>query len=191
MSQTKAQLIARPFEQDGVEFTFPAAQGSAGQVLRNSSTPGTLEFGALGSADLPAGCIIQTVHSTNETSISNSSTTTYIKSNQTVTITPIRSNSHLLVLASLTCQNVATSSTAGGVEAHIRYEDTTGDLFPLNSSLITEYGTDNHVGGNNLIYLDTSGSWSGAVQYRVYFRCYSTGTAFINWGGMTVWEIAQ
>lgn len=44
MSQTKAQLIASPIDLNGAELTFPSTQGSAGQVLRNGSTAGTLEF---------------------------------------------------------------------------------------------------------------------------------------------------
>lgn len=180
MSQTKAQLIARPFEQDGVEFTFPAAQGSAGQVLRNSSTPGTLEF-AYG------GKVLQVVRSTNETSDSTTSTTVYKKSNITATITPQESNSYLLVIADISAQN----SADGGIEAHIRYEDTVTDLYPAGSSRIFCYSTGNSVDMACLQYLDTSGGWSGAVQYRIYYKVYNAGTTYVNWGGMTILEIAQ
>lgn len=170
-----------------VTLTLPTSAGSANQFLKNSGTAGSLEFGALGYTDVPTGSVIQVVRSTNETSDSTTSTTTYKKSNITATITPQKSNSHLLVIADISAQN----SADGGIEAHIRYEDTTTDLYPAGSAKIFCYSTGNTVDMGCLQYLDTAGGWSGAVQYRVYYKVYNGGTTFVNWGGMTILEIAQ
>ena len=134
MSQTKAQLVARPFDQNGVEFTLPSSQGSAGQYLRNSGTPGTLEFNNSG-----VGKILNAVTTTN-TDEFRSTSTTYIDL-FTAAITPSATSSKTLIFATLsightnnhTClarlvKKVGTGSFAafaGGVGTESNHDDNT------------------------------------------------------------------
>ena len=74
-----------------LELKLPATIGTAGQVLKNSSTAGTLEFG-----DDSAGKLLQVVTATNTTNVTvtSSTFTTFI----TADITPTAQNSKYIVV---------------------------------------------------------------------------------------------
>ena len=78
---------------------LPTGVGTAGQVLKNSSTAGTLEFGGLGYSEMPAGSILQVqeTHLTTTDSQALTQNTRVVVSNLTVNITPKISTSDMLV----------------------------------------------------------------------------------------------
>lgn len=80
-----------------ISLTLPDGVGSAGQYLRNSGTAGTLEFGALGSSDMPTGSILQVVHGATSTLV-DVTTSTYTDTGLTASITPTSSSNKILVL---------------------------------------------------------------------------------------------
>ena len=81
-----------------LELKLPATIGTAGQVLKNSSTAGTLEFGG-------GGKILQVVQGTTTTEIDISSTT-YTDTNLSATINNVASGSKILVCISQHCKQV-------------------------------------------------------------------------------------
>jgi hypothetical protein len=76
-----------------LELKLPATIGTANQVLRNSGTAGTLEFGTL-----TTGKILQVVEATTETEVANN-TVTMADSGLTASITPA-SGSKVLIFVS-------------------------------------------------------------------------------------------
>ena len=78
---------------------LPTGVGTAGQVLKNSSTAGTLEFGGLSHGDMPTGSILQVkqTHLTTGDSQSLTSGTRAEVSNLSVSITPKLSTSDMMV----------------------------------------------------------------------------------------------
>ena len=78
---------------------LPTGVGSANQFLQNSSTAGTLEFGALVSGDMPTGSILQVVqsHVTTTSSQAVSQNTTTDITDLSANITPKSSTSDMLV----------------------------------------------------------------------------------------------
>lgn len=78
---------------------LPTGVGSANQVLRNGSTPGTLEFGAIATSDLPTGAILQvkgTYVDTPDSQVIAAKTRVNI-SQLSVNITPTTLTSNMLV----------------------------------------------------------------------------------------------
>ena len=76
-----------------LEIKLPAALGSASQVLRNSSTPGTLEFGT------PTGKIVQVKHATKTDTFSTASTSYVDVTDLTITITPTSTSNYIAIWA--------------------------------------------------------------------------------------------
>ena len=75
-----------------LSLKLPATIGSAGQVLKNSSTAGTLEFGG-------GGKIIQVVSAEHSTAVTTASTS-YVATNLTVNITPTSASNTIIVMTS-------------------------------------------------------------------------------------------
>ena len=73
-----------------LELKLPATVGSAGQVLQNSSTAGTLEFGN-------AGKILQVVHGMHSNEVSTTSSS-YVDTGLSQAITPLKTGSSMFVL---------------------------------------------------------------------------------------------
>jgi len=111
MSQTKTQLVASPLNLNGADLTFPSTQGSADQILRNGSTPGTLEFGAVALSAMPTGSILQVKQTHLNTTSSQSLTGGTIAeiSGLSVTITPVSLTSNMLVFVRW-CGEVSTAN---------------------------------------------------------------------------------
>ena len=78
---------------------LPTGVGSAGQVLKNGSTAGTLEFGAVPATAMPTGSILQVkqTHLNTADSQSLSANTKAEISNLSVSITPTTTTSDMLV----------------------------------------------------------------------------------------------
>jgi len=73
-----------------LELKLPATIGTAGQVLQNSSTPGTLEFAN-------AGKILQVVHGTYSTAVTSTDDQNYVDTGLSQAITPLKTGSQFLV----------------------------------------------------------------------------------------------
>jgi len=80
-------------------LTLPTSNGSAGQVLKNSSTAGELEFGAIATSALPTGAILQVRATYVDTPDSQAITAnTRVNISQlSVNITPTTLTSNMLV----------------------------------------------------------------------------------------------
>lgn len=102
-----------------VSLTLPNGVGSAGQVLKNSSTAGTLEF-AVGGKILQ---VKQTVNTEDESFLSNYTSTFVDIPDMSVTITPTYSTSKVLVFFTA---NVAQSVAAS---IHLRLVRGSTDIF--------------------------------------------------------------
>lgn len=183
MSQTKAQLIARPFDQDGVEFTFPATQGSAGQYLRNSATPGTLEFGTL-SITNPAVLQVRTAFKTNATSFTSSGSSFGDLSGLSVSITPASTSNKVLVVARVSVsaaasQRVALRLKRGGsvITAANNQQTGIGNRTPAHSSVAIAGG--NNMSDLHLTYLD-SPSTTSATTYQIMGGGEGNSTIYVN-----------
>lgn len=138
------------------------------------------------------GSVLQVVH-TDFTSggtitvISTTNSTTYQDTNCTRSITPLRSDSSILIIAHNQIQaNVLNGGTAFRLE---RNGDTA--LYPAGSDGgLFHYSSGNDLGTDTLVYLDTTGSWSGAQTYLVQFKSNGNGSAFTAAFSMTLMEIA-
>jgi hypothetical protein len=173
MSQTKAQLIASPIDLNGAELTFPTTQGSAGQVLRNSSTAGTLEFAN-------GGKILQVIQAT-ETDIANSSTSTYADTGLTASITPSSSSNKVLVLA----YEGQCSKTANDTQLDIQLLRGSTNIFTHTA---LNLGAPATTEGSNITicYLDSPATTS-ATTYKTQFRNRdASGTVRMNVNGTAV-----
>ena len=85
-----------------LELKFPATVGTAGQVLKNSSTAGTLEFGS-------AGKILQVQNTTVTATATLSCISSWEDSSVTCSLTPASSDSKILISISATGEGNATN----------------------------------------------------------------------------------
>ena len=106
MTQTKTQLVASPLNLNGADLTFPSAQGSANQYLRNSGTAGTLEFAN-------GGKILQ-VQSTVKTDSFSSNSSSFVDiTGLSVSITPSSTSSKILVFSNFSVSGDTWNSGRG------------------------------------------------------------------------------
>ena len=173
-----------------VELDAPAAAGSNTLVLPdgNGTSGQYLKTDGSGNLSWTGGQVLQTVFSSTETQAGTTSTSVLEPSNVTGSITPIATNSRLLILTTFGVQN---STATGGVAVVLRYDGGSTNLWPTADPTLFQYSA----GGNNIVgsalnYVDATGSWSGTISYRIYFKAYATGTATINHGTMTIMELA-
>lgn len=164
-----------------ISLTLPNGVGSAGQYLRNSSTAGTLEFGALPSS----GKILQVVQST-KTDVDSITGGTFQDLGLSVSITPSSATSKVLVLmyASISSADSAfdmklrlmRGSTAVllGDAASSRPRATTNMTFSWSSG---SYGA----GNAGINFLDSPATTS-ATTYKLQAMSYSSYSIYINRG---------
>ena len=137
------------------------------------------------------GSVLQVVHtdftSGGITTISTTNTTTFQDTNCTRSITPLRSDSSILIIAHNQIQaNVLNGGNTFRLE---RNGDTA--LYPRgNDGGLCHYSSGNDLGTDTLVYLDTTGSWSGAQTYLVQYLSNGNGSAFTAAFSMTLMEIA-
>jgi hypothetical protein len=81
-----------------LELKLPATIGSAGQVLMNSSTPGTLEFGAAGG-----GKLVKIEYMSTTSGVTSTDTDAWSDTNLTDTITMAQATNKLLIHTNLHC----------------------------------------------------------------------------------------
>ena len=148
-----------------LELKLPATIGTAGQVLKNSSTPGTLEFGN------DAGKILQVVHHT-DTSDYSTTGNTYVQGPQTSSLTLASSSNKVLVIANwMVFMDTRSGQTLSNANALFRGSIASG-------TQITTGGQPMHYIGNtfnyeyyaahqSLFWLDTPG---GNTTYSLAVR---------------------
>ena len=148
-----------------LELKLPPTIGTAGQVLKNSSTAGTLEFGG-------GGKILQVVKGTALTAIKYDSSTTFTNMSDTlpsVTITPAATSSKIFVTftGNFHCDDAGDTWYAtlkrdiGGTVTDLG--NATNGLAHGNAVADLSYGS------ATMTVLDEPGTTS-ACKYQVYFR---------------------
>tara|TARA_B100000989_G_scaffold200023_1_gene151172 strand:- start:1353 stop:1838 length:486 start_codon:yes stop_codon:yes gene_type:complete len=141
---------------------------------------------------LPAGSVLQTVHSQTTTSQTTASQT-YVDSDLHVTITPKYSSSKILVRASVSLYNVDNASVA---TATIKRGSTELSGATYGFGYIYTAAAGGHVNQIPMEVLD-SPSTTSATTYRVMFSrgFVNVGTAYLSVNGtvssITAMEIAQ
>ena len=173
-----------------LELKLPATLGTAGQVLKNSSTPGTLEFA-------PAGSVLQVQYSQSQGNHTSTSSSYQNISSLNVSITP-SSSSNLLVFQYNMIVRVRENNSHGAF-AWIAISDDAG-----SSYLAENYHRSYDYGGSGTdldcsacgYAIKTAGSTS-ARTYYIYMKLedgdsYEVNPAAnTNNSAVTVMEIAQ
>ena len=101
-----------------VVLTLPTGIGTAGQYLKNSATPGTLEFGTLPAT----GKILQVVQASGTGTVTNTTTTFAVL--RSPSITPSSTSNYILIFAHCNLQIIPNANQYG--EVAVFYGDTSG-----------------------------------------------------------------
>ena len=158
-----------------LELKLPATIGTAGQVLRNSSTPGTLEFGSA----------LQVKQAVNSAQASESVSDGVFEdiAGLSVSITPSSTSSKILVF-----YKVAMASTKGDYNTYIRIVrdstaigigDQTGSNRPRVSSYISTDSTDYFIAQHTNMFLDSPNTTS-ATTYKLQWTDSYSQTFYLN-----------
>ena len=144
-------------------ITLPANNGTAGQVLQNSSTAGTLQFG-------PPGKVIQSAYSTTTTEIQKTYSDGWSAwTGLARTFTPLSSTSHLM------CYLFAIRGmvVGGSGELKIKLNDGSADSMVYR---MTNYDTSNNSAFNPTWTWYWPLTHTAGAQITVTPQIYSTGT---------------
>jgi hypothetical protein len=163
--------IAAPSAAGSGVLTLPVATDTligkaTTDTLTNKSIAATQLTGTIAAAALPAGSVIQVVNGTYATQVS-SSTSTYITTGLTASITPRSTSSKILVFANV----VGIQKTTGNINSSVGLR-----LYRGASSIIgfedlagyTGTNVDNSTGSCSTTYLDSPATTS-STTYTVYF----------------------
>ena len=156
-----------------LELKLPATIGTAGQVLKNSSTAGTLEFGSL-----TTGKILQVVGNLNTGGGTSTTSTNWTETYITDTITPTALGSKIAVFAT-GMGGYTASSTQGFANCTLgRNVNSEGWAYMGDSSNGMAY-IYSQAGASGwfavaISYLDTPTYTAGeAIEYSVFIKCNS------------------
>ena len=120
------------------------------------------------------GKVLQVVNDTE--GANNTSSTTFVASGCTLSITPSSTSNKILLLGSVNCAN------GGNFYVELKFYRNSSDVSGLVASHYQGYNAQ-----NIMMYLDSPSSTS-ALTYEIYFR--ATGsTAYLNYQSMTAIEI--
>lgn len=163
-----------------VSLTLPTTAGTAGQVLKNSSTAGTLEFG-----DLTTGKILQVVQSVKTDVDSSVVDTAFTDMGLSVSITPSSATSKVLVLVH------ASIGAAVGYDQKTRLVRNSTPIFigdaaslrpRATTSFSATYRSDFYAAFSVTIsYLDSPATTS-ATTYKLQGASYAASTMYLNRG---------
>lgn len=153
MSQTKTQLVASPLNLNGADLTFPSAQGSAGQYLRNSSTAGTLEF-ANGGKILKTQTISNNIYT-----LSNSGSWLDALS---FSYTPVSSTSTLHFICS---PHTLIHWTDQNIAARLLWNN--NPLTTINHWIITGSATGSWYSGGNAFHVSTTSGVTSPTNFKL------------------------
>lgn len=141
--------------------------------------------GSLPDANAPSGSVLQVVNATLASSISTTSTS-YVDTGLSVSITPSSSTSKILIQV---CLNDVSKNDSGLVGFNIQRNGTTL-ITPSTSGWGTTnqvfytfggLGNSRYVGSGNLTYLDSPATTS-SLTYKVQYKV-EAGTGYLNqWG---------
>lgn len=163
------------------------ATDSVTATLTLPSSTGTL----LSTASPASGNVIQVVQGTTS-NVTSTTSTTYVASQLTASITPKFATSKIMVLIT----SATTQTTTGQTSNITVYRN--GSVNIATSTLgLTAY---ENSGGSGYSWVPASGSiidspaTTSSTTYTVYVRAGSGGTAYVNWGALnntiTLLEIA-
>ena len=155
-----------------LELKLPSTIGTANQLLRNGSTPGTLEFGGI-----PVLQIVESNLGTAQSITLTNSNAFYHVSSMDQSITTKAANSKILILWQAQINNASQNHDLG-----IQLRRTTGGSNEtiLDTSMTPQSGNSNGILGNLRVYggyanvnsyhfIDAPSASAGAVlQYRTY-----------------------
>jgi len=153
---------------NGLTFNDSTTQSSTATNASNISS------GTLGKARLPTGSVLQVVNATYGTGSSTTSTT-YVDTGLTASITPSSSTSKILVLV-----DIADAGKNGGTAPYAKFNIVRASTQIIEFSKQLGYTatiTANYIGSVGTNYLD-SPSTTSAITYKVQYA--------INGGGGTV-----
>lgn len=163
-----------------VTLTLPTSAGSAGQYLRNSGTPGTLEFGTLNSAILQ----VRTTFKTNATSYASTNSSFGDLSGLSVSITPASASNKVLVIARISVSNATSNRVALGLKrgstvitAANNQQTGIGSRTQGHSSAVIANG--NSMSDLHVTYLD-SPSTTSATTYQIMGSGEGNSTIYVN-----------
>jgi hypothetical protein len=164
-----------------IALTLPTTVGSAGQYLRNTATPGTLEFGAVSDIAILQ---VRTTFKTNATSFTSTSSSFGDLSGLSVSITPASTSNKVLVVARVsvsaaTSQRVALRLKRDGsvITAANNQQTGIGNRIPAHSSVAIASG--NNMSDLHVTYLD-SPSTTSATTYQIMGGAEGGATIYVN-----------
>jgi hypothetical protein len=172
-----------------LELKLPATIGTAGQVLKNSSTPGTLEFG-----DAVGGKIAQVIKGDmiSEGQWSTTSDSYVDITGLTVAITLSASNSKVLITSNITSNLVY--GQGGTIKNQTKLIRGTTDLQEIGDYAAYAVGngeTDSLGVAGFHQYLDTPGAGTHTYKWQIK-QTAGGGTTWIQASSsMVAWEILQ
>lgn len=167
-------------------LTLPTSNGSAFQSLRNGSTAGSLVFGDT--------AILQVVHAETQTEAEITGTT-FTDTNLTANITPLKSDSDILVIVNQHYLSIASSANFTGLGIRILRGSTT--IYDPPSDATGPFDVFSQAAGatavslyehKTLIYNDDArSSGTSTLTYKTQARNYAaTSTMFLQYDGGTV-----
>ena len=152
---------------------LPTGVGSANQFLQNGSTAGTLEFGALVSGDMPTGSILQVVQGSTSTEVV-ATTTTYIDTGLSASITPSSSSNKVLVIVNQEFNiNRQVVATGGGIKL-LRGSTTIHEPLTNTTGPHEFYASLNDMYGRATITVLDSPATTSSITYKTQGRPYTT-----------------
>ena len=149
---------------NGTSAPQTVAPSTSGNVLVSNGTTWV-------SSTLPTGSVLQVVNFTYNTQISTSSTS-YVSTPITASITPKSVSNKILVLVSL---NGVTTTAVGATITAVYRNGSLSAYIDANAG----YGTYATYANPNISYLDSPSSTS-AQTYTVYWKSYNGNTGYIN-----------
>jgi hypothetical protein len=166
-------------------FTIAAPNSNTDRTLTLPDEAGTvITTAGVPSSSLPSGSVLQVVSQSNNGGMgSTTNTSSYVASSETLSITPTSASSKVMVFISGIAQN---GTSSGGVLLYV-YKD--GSQLYDGGLLNFSTTGGNHINGFCIQYLDSPATTS-SVTYTLYFRAYSTGTAYLYDTQTTLMEIA-
>ena len=138
--------------------------GTSGQVLTSAGSSASPTWGAISRSALPTGSIVQVVSATYSTAVT-SSTSTYIDTGLTVTITPTSSTNKILVLVSQNGVSKNSNDTTCKIQLLRGASSINVFAFYAGRNSSTQI---NSVGSASTCYLDSPATTS-ATTYKTQF----------------------
>lgn len=178
-----------------VTLTLPNGTGSANQFLKNGSTAGTLEFGALASSNMPTGSILQIQSTAKVDSFSYTGSTFTDVPGLSQAITTSSASNKVLVIVNMAigadwwAQNPQMNLVRGSTNL---LQSTGGSFHNATVSTLTYANSQSLTGqvliNQSIVFLDSPGS-AAAHTYKIQVKHFSinkTGSYALFGGTSTI-----